>query len=86
MNKAQKEMIVKGFRLLRVGAAEAERIALKGDPSEIAEQMTGMQNLLGEMQKALGYSVAAQNVLENIQGKAKKAPVGRPRTKLRLVR
>jgi hypothetical protein len=81
MNKEQTVVIVKGFLLLRAGAAEGERIARTASPESIVEHVDSMIEMLAEMKKGLGHHIGAQAVLKGITAKEPKAI-----PKLRLVK
>lgn len=83
MNKEQRGVIVKGFRLLGVGAHEGERIAQGGDPEAILEHLDSVIEMLAEMKKGLGHHIGAQAILKGIDS-ARPKTVGRP--KLRVVK
>lgn len=86
MEKKQKEVIMQGFRLLRLAAAEGERSTHEGDPDAILEVVDNMLHLLGRMKDGLGHHIGAQAVLKGIEVKRPKvaAKIGRP--KLTLVK
>lgn len=88
MKKDQKAVLMKAFRILRTGAAEGEKIANEGNVEQVAEHINVMMRLLYEMREGLDMHVCAKAVLETVETNrpASKAPIGRPRSGLKLVK
>lgn len=84
MDKKQRDVLIKGFRLLRQGTAEGERFAHADNVDEVLVQLDTMLQLAAEMKKSIGLHIGAQAVLKGIEVKRPivAAKIGRPKLSL----
>lgn len=94
VTKVQREALVKAFKLLRIGAEMGEKLSREtgADPEvlvQLLEHVTATVRISKEIETALQMHIGAASLLETISTRRakepSKAPVGRPRTKLRLL-